>query len=120
MEVSAFPGGMPVVVLCFFGNVNSQAHFVQWPLVLSSRGLHDRCWRRRDRCEQEEVIHIRFPGAPSEPSVHPERAVVPWSVRGVICLTGLEQGGNEGQFRGWRLSGIGMPKCRWLVGLLLH
>lgn len=72
MEVSAFPRGMPVVLLCFFGNVNSQARFVQWPLVLSSCGLHDRFWRRRDRCEQEEVIYIRFPGAPIEPTVHPK------------------------------------------------
>ena len=96
MEVSAFPGGMPVVLLCFFGNVNSQAHFVQWPLVLSSRGLHDRFWRRRDRCEQEEATYVRFSGAISEPSVRPKRALVPWSVWDITCLAAL-RAGNEGQ-----------------------
>lgn len=55
VQVCAFPGGVAILFLHFFGNIHRQAHFIQWPLVSASHGLHDCFGRGRNRTELGEV-----------------------------------------------------------------
>lgn len=81
---------MAVIFLRFFRDINSQAHFIQWPPVSSSHGLHDCCGKRRGR----------FAGASGELATDPWHACVPWG--------GAWLHETDGQHRA-----AGHPPCSW-------
>lgn len=99
VEICAFPRGMAIIFLRFFGNINSQAHFIQWPRIFSSHSLHDcfgRSRRNRNWKRGDKVIH-KVPRSHWSDECLPEACFGP-RVRVAALEQGLANSGPHDNF----------------------